>query len=258
MPSQDLHTVLDGLPGVGVVALVIVLVVGLVLWLMGRRLVKPVCTITTGALGVAAGFVIAQAAGLPSLAIAAMVVGGVAGFVLGWWFFRLFMALSLAAVLAIALPVAALAVRGTEPPAVETRQVRDQFVDLTKPPRAEGQPTIHGRLAGIYKQQSEEVRAWWDGLGKGGRRTAIVSSGLGTVVGFVVGLFLPLTAAAIQSSLLGGAAMLFSGWQLLRLYAPDTAGRIPHGPRLVALVLGLITILGVLLQWTLSRRKADK
>ncbi len=258
MPSQNLHTVLDGMPGVGQVALFVVLALGLVLWLMGRRLAKPVCILTSGSLGAAMGFVLVQAAGMSGLAIAAMIVGGIVGMVLGWWFFRLFMALSLAVVLAATLPVAALMLRGTAPPAVETQQVKDQFVDLTKPPRTDTEQSLHDRLAGIYKQQADEVRAWWDGLETGGRRLVVTSAGLGGVVGFVVGLFAPLTAAALESSLLGAAAMVLAGWQLLRLYSPDTADHLPHGPRVAALTLSLITLLGVLLQWTLSRRKADK
>jgi hypothetical protein len=259
MPSQNLQTVLDGIPAAGQAALLTALGVGLVLWFFGRRLAKPVCALTGVALGAAAGFVTAQAMGATGLALAISIGGGVIGLILGALLFRLFMALSFAVVLAIALPAAALAWRGEAPPPVQTRAVQDQFVDLTRPPRSETQPqpTLHERLAAVYQQQREEARAWWDGLGNR-QHMVKIAAGIGALAGLLVGLLLPRLAASVKSALLGGALMLVSAWQLLRLHAAGWAEHVPHGPRAIVTAVGLITILGVLVQWTLSRRKADR
>jgi hypothetical protein len=71
-------------------------------------------------------------------------------------------------------------------------------------------------------------------------------------------LIVPLIAAAVQSALVGGILILFAGRALLLQYVPAAAGVMPDSWRGVLLSLGLITLLGILIQWSLRAKKDDE
>ncbi len=95
----------------------------------------------------------------------------------------------------------------------------------------------------------------------------------GFLVGFLLGLALPNPAAALQTALVG--AFLLCGGTLLLLQrhaglfrgaaepatdaSPVAAASVPAGvdPRVLLLTVALVTLVGLLLQWTLASRRSD-
>jgi hypothetical protein len=63
MPANDLSTLLDKMPAAGQAVLIAALVLGLAIWLFGRKLVKPLCVLLGLVIGGAAGLAIAHALG---------------------------------------------------------------------------------------------------------------------------------------------------------------------------------------------------
>lgn len=113
-------------------------------------------------------------------------------------------------------------------------------------------------LQSVWQQQIADVKTWWADLEPGPRRFLMGGAIVGGGVGLVLGMVLPLLAAAIQSALVGSMLILFSGQTLLLKFAPAAAGILPHTWRGILLSLGLITLLGILIQWSLRKRKADE
>jgi len=112
-------------------------------------------------------------------------------------------------------------------------------------------------LQAVWRQQVDEVKVWWQEMAPGSRWYLLVGAGVGAAIGLVLGLVAPLTAASLQSALMGSVLILFAGRTLLLKYVPAADGVMPSSWRGVLLSLGLITVLGVLVQWTLRRKKAD-
>ena len=81
---------------------------------------------------------------------------------------------------------------------------------------------------------------------------------VGLALGRFLGLWKPLVAASVESSLLGGLCWFLAARELLNIYWPWAGERLPRQPHMVLLLVGLITLLGVLIQWTISERQADK
>lgn len=119
----------------------------------------------------------------------------------------------------------------------------------------------HARLIddvrGVYTQQAEEVRLWWSELPIASRRVLQLGAAIGACCGVVLGLAAPLVAAAIQSALIGAVLVFTAARGLILSFAPGMAGVLPAEWRGVLLTVGLITLLGLLIQWALRRREAD-
>ncbi|QDU71291.1 hypothetical protein [Mucisphaera calidilacus] len=105
--------------------------------------------------------------------------------------------------------------------------------------------------------QEEAIMAWWQQLSPTSRGIVVVGSLIGAVVGFLVGLLAPKTAAAFDSALLGSVLIYLPGSHVLATVAPATGEMLPTGARAAILIMGLITIMGILIQWTIFRRKTD-
>jgi hypothetical protein len=114
------------------------------------------------------------------------------------------------------------------------------------------------RVRSVWRQQWEDRRAAWEEQGTL-RQRIILGLALGALlVGFVLGLVRPKVAASLETALIGSAFIFFAGGRLLALYWPQASDRLPVGARGIVVAVGLITALGVWVQWTVSRRKADK
>jgi hypothetical protein len=231
--------------------------VGAVLWLLGRRLAKPLCALV----GMGAGGLAAVAIGRPVGAMTALwgLGGAVAGLALAWGLFRLWMGLSLALILSGACAAGALAWHGTPPPeVVEAPDAESQFIDFEHHEKPAERASFGEAVRGVADEQAQIVRDWWNGLSDAQRRLASGAAGIAAVVGVVLGLIRPLMAASIQTALAGSALLMLAGIGFLRLYAPSTAAWLPSSPRAIVVTLGLITALGILFQWTATARKTDK
>ncbi|MEM9419836.1 MAG: hypothetical protein AAGA25_12420 [Planctomycetota bacterium] len=112
-------------------------------------------------------------------------------------------------------------------------------------------------LQAVWQQQVDEVKLWWQEMAPGSRRFLMAGAGVGAAVGLVLGLILPSVAASLQTAMVGALLILFAGRTLLLKYVPGSEGFMPGSWRAVLLSLGLITLLGVLIQWTLRKKKDD-
>ena len=260
------------------------LALGLVLWLFGGRLASKGVMLTgfvlggLGAMGAAALWT-REGPWLLGLGIG----GAVAGVLLAWLLFRIWVALSAAVLLALVVPAATLVWDGAGPPIKLTQEGRDATAAALgyaadPPPGAppetddirgevseedDSNPTdwfnraaLMRAVTGEWSHQVQSLRDWWGGL-NGGERTFLgVGAAAGAGVGLVLGLLVPLITVSIQAAVVGAALLFFTGRALLLTYAPAAGAWLPVDRRGVLLTLGLLTLLGVLVQAALRRRAA--
>ncbi len=131
-----------------------------------------------------------------------------------------------------------------------------------------------------WDREMAKLRAWWDGLATGTRTTVIGGSAVGGVIGLVLGLLMPRIMASVQTALVGALLLFFPAGILVHAYLAGPVGEVldeaeleagvagvagvagwaaywPTQPRAMLLSVGLITLVGLLLQCTVLRRKAD-
>ena len=122
---------------------------------------------------------------------------------------------------------------------------------------AEEAETFVETLKRAWEAQLEAVRTWWTDLPA--RQKSIVGGGAlgGAVVGLLLGLVLPKVAASLQTALAGALLIFGAGRVLAERYTAGTE-YLPGSPRSVILTVGLITVLGVLIQWAIFRKRADQ
>lgn len=263
-----LPVLVENLGGLGQVMLAGGLILGLVLWLMGRKLARPGVAIGGIVIGALIGAALPHEFGFGQWMVAGIVVGGLLCGIIAWALFRIWMGLACAVMLALVAPAAALIWQGEAPEmsqksetvAVEAApdEGSDDDVDKSSDPAAMRR-ALWQRAQTFYRQQRDEVVAVWEALSPAARTTVTIAGVAGAVGGFLLGLILPYLAASLQSALVGAILIFFCGMSLAHVWAPDLMARIPdYSVRLPLLVIGLIALHGVGIQWTLSRRRADK
>ncbi len=245
----DLSTALDRAPAVLPVSFGVMLVLGLILWLMGRKMARPAVALGGLLAGAASATISGQVLAQGHWLLLLAVVGAISGCLLSLLLFRFWMGVSCALILALAAPLALLAWTGVAPP-------DDQRLDLSQPRQGERVSFVE-RAKTLYESERAQAERWWHDLGDSKRRWVMIVAGGAAVLGLLAGLIAPRTASAMQSALIGSSLLLAGGVGLLRLYGGDLAQKIPTSPRAVVLAAGLITLCGVLVQWTLWRRKTD-
>lgn len=113
--------------------------------------------------------------------------------------------------------------------------------------------TLHTLARGPW----EKLAAAWQEMPSGGRSLLLMASAIGGLAGFLIGLLIPKTAAWAGSSLLGTICMAAGAGLLLTQYNPSMLDSLGQRLSQCLLAMGLITLLGMLIQWILSRRQAD-
>ncbi|WP_428389711.1 hypothetical protein [Mucisphaera sp.] len=106
-------------------------------------------------------------------------------------------------------------------------------------------------------EQEQTLRDWWATLSPTAQSTVMLGSAIGAAIGLLLGLLMPKTASALESSLLGACLIYLPGTRILAATLPAVAAWFPTGARGSIIAIGLITILGVALQWTIHRKKTD-
>ncbi len=156
-------------------------------------------------------------------------------------------------------------------PAVAESLTGDLKTDLTsdefKAAASEHAKAFLEVLRGVWAEQKAALGQWWDGLGGRQRTTVMGGAVLGGVLGLLLGLILPQFAASVQTALVGSVLMFFTGGALLSKFVSfgggDVEGEVgagswlPTTPRAVLLTVGLITLIGLLLQCTVFKKKSD-
>ncbi len=241
-------------PALWPVAMLTGIGVGMALWFLGPRVARP----GFGALGLVAGGIGAGAAYGPLGGHGALLlwvtVGSVGGFLLAIAMIRVWVAVSCALVLAVSVPVVSL---------IWTR--------TALPPLA-GSPFIHAVVAGVqqnprdwrqrvghaYQEQQTSVQAWWSDLTSPTRRTLALAACAGGVIGLVAGLVYPRKMAIFESEWIGSTLVLCGVYQLAFAYVPGAHHWPSDRFRVMLVLLGLITLLGCLVQWTIFKPKTDR
>ncbi|GAB4192572.1 MAG: hypothetical protein Kow00105_06660 [Phycisphaeraceae bacterium] len=113
-------------------------------------------------------------------------------------------------------------------------------------------------LRGAAKYYWQAVADWWSEAGTGARGGMLLVGLVAAGIGLLLGLLGPYKAASIQSAVAGAVLIVFSSFSLLAQLMPDRADWLPATPRGVLICLGLITTIGVALQWTIFARETDK
>jgi hypothetical protein len=313
MGQEQLQEMLEKLGSVGVLAPALALGAGLVLWLLGRKLARPVCAISGLILGGIGGVVLGEVLVDSGGIMLAMVIGaGIAGALLAALLFRVWMAITGAVIFGLAASGAVLLWQqvpgdeGVDAPAAEVSGLSGADsgdgeeltveipLDVLVDPIREGVAAVLGiesgedgeeaggteagtegvtidqevaarigsavleALRGMAGYYRESVGEWWAEAGAGVRGGVMVTGLVAAVIGLLVGLIGPYLAASVQSAAAGSVLMLFSTFSLLAQLMPEHLSWLPASPRGVLISLGLITFIGLVLQWTFFAGKADK
>lgn len=262
--AQATSAISDSAQMMATSAMIVVLLLGLATWLFGGKLLRTTITLCGIALGTAVATVVG-ARYLEGYVLLAAIAGGmIAGGLLAGLFFRAWMGVSTLIVLALVVPLAHLAWtydsrafdRMTDASSGAVAETVDQVDDIVESDNAPQQ--LAKVIRRVVGRTYRYVDSRWERLSPGIRQTiTTVAMGAG-LLGLIAGLLLPRIAGAFQTSLVGGVLILGATKQLLLAHV-ESAGRwavLEPKPHLVA--VGLITAIGLVLQWTLSRSKTDK
>lgn len=246
-------------------------ILGGVLWLFGRPLVKPMFAVVAS-LAVAGAVALAVRYFWPEMPLLYWVIGGaVAGAAIGWLLARLAVAVLFAAALGILAPALVLVLQGQPLPAfgepiatavTELREAAAEAVELqTNDENGEEErhidpeklPSLAEAYAEVRTELGEIWRAWWGDL-RGATRWAVLSAaGAAVVLGGALALVVPNLAGALMTSLLG---VLLMAWPVSRVLGWLPARLVEALPREgwpLAVLVTLLVILGALIQWALFR-----
>ncbi len=245
---------------------------GFLLWLFGRRMIRPMFMFI--GLAVGAGATVALLHGhmeqMPLLlsAIGGALIGAVAGYIL--WRVGIGVVIGSAeAVLGVVL--VALAV-GAGLPAYEAAAVKareDVHATMNKAAvediHAEiaagdvdkvvpgGEPFVRGCEPFI-----EASRDWWTGLSRGIQWVIATAGFAMATLGLILGMIFARRMSAVVTALIGITIMLPGLSRILELLPPDYASMVPHTVAAAAVVVVAGTVIGTLIQWTIFRVPTDK
>lgn len=286
---------LDALPWGAHALAAAALVAGLIMWLNGRRFVKPLYALLFALGGAAIGFAGPSALGLRADPYLGLGIGLLVGFLVSAIVYRFTMALTLSGVTAVAAPLLAAAVINIS----ESRAATDGFpnpdrmaTDLLSqapgdgsihatneppitnadPARAsenEGEAALLDDLQVAALEASERIRAvalaiWSDAIDRFDampplHRLILLLAVLGGgAAGFALGFSFPGKVAAIATAFVGAAVWLGgASWMATLMSVPPS--RIGLSSPLSWVVLWLaVSVAGTLIQWTALRPRADE
>ena len=257
--NTDLNTLFEWVRTFGGTTLAGGVVLSLALLLLGAKLARVAVAAVGLVLGSVAATVLTAEHFPPAVTLGVVIGSGVAGFLLAILMFRVWMALSCAVILGLAVPMGCLAWTGAPPlqerAGPETGE--DQMIKINAPDTDQADPDFQQQIRRILEQVRKDLAAHWKSLGAATHRTIFLTAALGCVIGLITGLIFPYLAASIQTSLIGAALLTACGTAMFRLNHIDLPG-VLSSSRGLLITVGLITLLGLMLQWTILRRRADK
>ena len=268
MPEDiDLSSLADFAPQAMTVLLALTAAVGLVLCLLGRKLLRTVCAVAGLVGGGAVAYAMVPADSSQQMLFIVIVGGAVVGLIVSWLVFRVWMGLILAVLLGLGAPVVGLAMHDNLPPIIPPsagqvlHDLTEAADDVTKRDPDEEQPDLSsvskltGQVRQMVDEEFEAIGTWWEQTSSADQYTTMLAAGVGALVGLIVGLIAPQFTAALASSMLG-AALIVAG--VCGMDLPQLEWIVPQALLGRMAAVGLITIVGWVLQWIVFRRKADK
>lgn len=273
-----------------VLALAGIVAVGLALWTLGGRFVRPSVVLVASASGGYAGYALGHFIDPGVGPWIGMAFGVAAGAMLGYALFRFASAALLAAFLAIAAPTGAAvaldydladraqafvdAVRdatkadndtptaGRDDTLFAPRSLTDNTPSTGTRDDADDESVARGVLAragawitGFLADAAEGGEEIWDDLDPREQNTLLLASVIGAIAGLLIGGIFPTVAMAVITSGLGAALLLGAGSHLGVALRPEWADKMPGSPIAWAAIWLSLAFLGVLIQAGPRRRR---
>lgn len=280
----------DALPVLTITARWVIVGIGIALWLAGGKLLKAACMLGGLMLGMIVGGLSVAFVDSPAIAIGFMAGLGLLGVLGAWLMFRAWVAFSAAVMFAIVAPAAVIVWQGVPAQQLSddtqqaTAQVQERYDALSSQLNAEtklqvesliqqGDPEALTKADTLLAEQGEkawdaaktavfrnleDVQAWWDDSATNVQKNIGLAMLIGAGVGLLFGFIAPTYAASIQSAMVGAVLIVIPGRELIVSYLPAAAEFVPTTARGTLITLGLITVAGIVLQWTLYLRRDDK
>lgn len=280
----------DALPALTMTARWVIVGIGIALWLAGGKLLKAAVMLGGLMLGMIVGGLSIAFVDSPMIAIGFMAGLGLLGVLGAWLMFRAWVAFAAAIMFAVVAPAGVIVWQGV--PAQELSddteeakaQVQRQFdslkSDLNDQTRlqvesliSQGDPQALNQADQLLAEQGEQayeavktavfrnledIKAWWNDSATSVQKNVGLAMLIGAGIGFLFGFVAPTYAASIQSAIVGAVLIVIPGRELLASYLPQAAELVTVSARGTLLTIGLITVAGIVLQWTLYLRRVDK
>ncbi len=285
-PMNELINTLQEIPPAALVPLVAALVIGVLLWAAGRRVLR------TGfaGLGLLGGFVIGwlvgewQNFGIPAWAVG--LIFGVVLAVVAVILYRTAIAATMAILLAVASPMAVVAMHEwqgrtvfvevaedgavedePEEPEVPESDEFDEWLDEQRDELVREQ--VDGFVPQEYAEQIEQIRSFgerlvaslretWAQIAEPVRPTLIGAAISGAILGLILGGLLPGVSAAVITAFGGSILWLTSLRVLVERVGWGDLGFLPTTGRGWLIMWLIASAIGLAIQWTLGAKKADK
>jgi hypothetical protein len=227
---------------------------GLTLVMLGRPLMRPMCALGGLLVGAAVPLLV-DFTSLGGTTLPWVAGGAVVGAVVAWFLFRLWMGLALGATLCGCLPIAVLTWNGpqeaaTPPPPELTLEALES---LGEPDAA---PAVSNWLREQALESARDLRQRWDSAETREKFTAVLASFGSGVGGLVLGMLAPNWGSAMLCSLAGSGLLLVSLQHWLTRSSWDAPQWLSR-PSGAFIAVGLITILGILLQWIFFKPRKE-
>jgi|GEM_PF-4121804 len=252
--------------------------VGLALWLAGRKLLRPLFAVGAAGLLGALGFFGPASLGITFSPHLTMAIGAVAGALVGLFLFRFAMAVVMASTMAIVSPVVLAAIvgisasagvavalspdqqllegvpiQGTSAPATPAVQI-----DEAAPKASSNTSTAARKVAAFMKQAYLELEDRWVQLPIQNRILLLGVAASGAAVGFLAGLLIPKVVALFATALLGPLIWAPCALSFANLHSVNLAAIAPGSAQSWLFVWLGLSAVGVVVQWTAFPGKADK
>lgn len=247
---------------------------GLVLWLVGQKVLKPVFGMLGAVFGGLIGFFTLPAISPGTIAnvqspYVGLAIGAVFGLGAGLMLFRFAVAISTAVALGLAGTLIGAASINFTPMQNATQNLSALKSSATQAGKGAIDPTITSKkdqaiaiakpVAQVVKEfienWADDVKAAWTSL-KGDQQVILGLSGLGgAAVGFFIGLFAPVKSSAIATSLFGSAVWLPSlMWIVNALQVPGRE-KLDRGAIFWLIVWMVVAVIGFAVQISGGPRK---
>lgn len=241
--------------------------VGLILWLTGERMLKPLVVAGAAALGGLIGSLVTSSTGWgASLTVwHGIGLGVIGGFIVGLLLFRSAMAVGFGLVLGLLLPlIAATSLRAYSggdataqadinlQPVVELARF-DRLQDAAPKIDVEQVPDnlkpIAERVGECWNTLSGEVSTQWRSMPSSHQAIVLMAAAIGLAGGVIAGLSMPKWAGGAVSSMFGAALWLPSMVWLSNAFHAPWREQFDRSPGQWLLIWAGVTALGMIAQW---------
>jgi hypothetical protein len=288
---DELSQAIQNLPIAGLIPVILLLLVGIVLWAAGRKVLRAGFAVAGLIVGGAVGWIVAANSGL-GLApwIPAVVLGIILACVAALGY-RVAVAGALALVIGVAAPLAVGTV--AEIQGVENSMLRSEPVSPETMPEddpadwleeddpsplggeideedlrthllgddfevTEREKEIIEDARGFAEQLADGIKAWWIEQPERLRPMIVGAAILGIIFGVLIGALAPVASASVVTAFGGSLLWLTSLRIALIQFGEPITGWLPRGATALLIIWVVVALIGVTIQWIFRPKPADK